>query len=57
MASIARLMLEESPRVRQVRPDVPEALEEIIGAMIRRERGGRLRDGQAILDAMNSAGL
>ena len=50
-------MLEESPRVRQVRPDVPEALEEIIGAMIRRERGGRLRDGQAILDAMNSAGL
>jgi len=57
MASIARLMLEESPRVRLVRPDVPEALEEIIGAMIRRERGGRLRDGQAILDAMNSAGL
>lgn len=57
MASIARLMLEDSPRVRSVRSDVPESLDELIAAMMRRERGGRLRDGQAILDAMTSAGL
>jgi CheY-like chemotaxis protein len=57
MASIARLMLEDSPRVRQQRGDVPEALDELIAAMMRRERGGRLRDGQAIIDAMTSAGL
>ncbi|MDO9018322.1 MAG: protein kinase [Deltaproteobacteria bacterium] len=57
MASIARLMLEESPRVRTARPEVPEALDEIIAAMMRRERGGRLRDGAAILDALTSAGL
>ena len=57
MASIARLMLEDSPHVRTVRPDVPEALDELIAAMMRRERGGRLRDGQAILAAMTSAGL
>lgn len=57
MATIARLMLEDTPRVRTARPDVPEALDDLIAGMMRRERGGRLRDGQAIVDAVASAGL
>lgn len=57
MATIARLMLEDAPRARTARPEIPEALDDLIAAMMRRERGGRLRDGQAIVDAMTSAGL
>jgi DNA-binding response OmpR family regulator len=57
MASIARLMLEPVPRVRSLRPDVPDSLDDVIASMMRRERDGRLRDGQAVLDALDSAGL
>ena len=40
------------------RPEEPDhVVVEIIAAMMRRERGGRLRDGMAILDALTSAGL
>jgi len=45
MAVLAKILVEEAPRVRELRPDVPEALDRLIQRMVAKEPAQRPRDG------------
>src|SRR5579883_482111 len=46
---LARLMIEEAPRVRSLRPDVPSAIDDVIAVMLSKDPAGRPRDGAEAL--------
>jgi eukaryotic-like serine/threonine-protein kinase len=60
MALLARILLEDAPRVRDFRPDVPPALDDLVSRMLARDPDKRPRDGTALsrelgsLDALGS---
>ena len=45
MAVLAKILLEEAPRVRELRPDVPEGLDRLIASMVAKEPELRPQDG------------
>jgi tetratricopeptide (TPR) repeat protein len=45
MAVLAKILVEDAPRVRELRPDVPEALDRLIQRMVAKEPKLRPRDG------------
>jgi hypothetical protein len=45
MAVLAKIILEEAPRVREMRPDVPEALDAIVHRMVAKDPARRPHDG------------
>jgi serine/threonine protein kinase/tetratricopeptide (TPR) repeat protein len=45
MAVLAKILVEEAPRVRELRPDVPEALDRLIQRMVAKDPAQRPRDG------------
>lgn len=51
-ASLARLLSDELPPIRTLRPDVPPALDAVLTAMLERDPAARPRDGQATLDLL-----
>jgi tetratricopeptide (TPR) repeat protein len=52
MAVLARILLEEAPRVRELRADVPAALDDLVARMLSKEPEDRPRDGAAVADAL-----
>jgi tetratricopeptide (TPR) repeat protein len=52
MAVLAKVLLEEPPRLGQLRPGVPEALERLVASMLAKERGQRPRDAAAVIAAL-----
>lgn len=56
MAILARLMLEDAPRVRSVRPDVPRPLDELVARMLSRTPEARPMNGKEALRALESLG-
>jgi serine/threonine protein kinase/tetratricopeptide (TPR) repeat protein len=52
MAVLAKILLEEAPRTRELRPEVPRALDELIASMLAKEPAGRPKDGRAVADAL-----
>ncbi len=56
MAVIMKLLSEEAPRLRTVRPDAPEALEAMLTKMLAREPLGRFVDGTSIVNAIDALG-
>ncbi|HRI62782.1 MAG TPA: protein kinase [Polyangium sp.] len=53
IALLAKLLLEEPPHVRDLRPDVPQALDELIHRLLSKEPEQRPADGQVLADALN----
>jgi serine/threonine protein kinase/tetratricopeptide (TPR) repeat protein len=49
MAILAKILVEEAPRLRELRPDVPEALDRLIQRMVAKEPDRRPRDGAQLL--------
>ena len=53
VALLAKILLAEPPRVRDVRPEVPTSLDDLCTAMLRKEPAERLRDAEAVLAALD----
>jgi len=52
MAILAKILLEEAPRVRELRHDVPEPVDALIARMLAKDRTRRPRDGAAVLSEL-----
>ena len=52
MAVLAKVLLEEAPRVREFRPDVPDALERLIDSMVAKEPELRPQDGAELQERL-----
>ena len=52
-ASLARLLSDELPAIRTLRPDIPPALDAVLTAMLERDPAARPRDGQGVLDRLS----
>jgi tetratricopeptide (TPR) repeat protein len=56
MAVLAKILLQETPRVREVRPDLPEALDLLVSRMMAKDRAERLPDAAAVEHEIASLG-
>jgi eukaryotic-like serine/threonine-protein kinase len=56
MAVLAKVLLEDAPFVRDLRPDVPEALDALISRMLSKEPEGRPAGAGDVLDALDALG-
>ena len=56
MAILARLMLEDAPRVRSVRPDVPRPIDNLVARMLSRMPEARPENGAEVLRALEGLG-
>lgn len=54
MAVLAKILLEEAPRVRELRPEVPRALDQLVARMLSKEPDRRPRDGRELTTEMAS---
>jgi len=52
MAVLAKILLEEAPAVRERRPEVPAALDDVIGWLLAKEPAGRPNDAAALVRAL-----
>jgi len=56
MAVLARLLLEDAPRVNEFRPDVPEGVVDLIARMLARDKELRPMDGLALRKELSNLG-
>jgi tetratricopeptide (TPR) repeat protein len=56
MAVLAKILLQETPHIRDVRPDLPEALDALVADMMAKDRSGRPADGAAVEQALAAIG-
>ncbi|HSN98626.1 MAG TPA: serine/threonine-protein kinase, partial [Candidatus Nanopelagicales bacterium] len=54
MAALAKLLFQEPPRLRELKPGVPEPLERLIGRMMAKSPPERPRDGAAICEELDA---
>jgi eukaryotic-like serine/threonine-protein kinase len=57
MAILAKILFSDAPRTRDLRPEVPEALDALIAQMLAKDPGDRPRDGAAVAEALSATGL
>ncbi len=57
MAVLAKILFEESPRLRAVRSDVPRALDALCARMLAKDPEARPRDGSAVAEALATLDL
>jgi hypothetical protein len=55
-AVLAKILFDDAPRLRALRPELPEALEELLLRMLHKDPRQRLPDAQAVLAAVQSLG-
>jgi tetratricopeptide (TPR) repeat protein len=56
MALLARLLLEDQPRLREIRPEVPPALDELVARMLAKDPAMRPDDGAAVVRCLDGLG-
>src|SRR5262245_47826592 len=54
LAVLAKILFDEPPKLRQVRPELPEAVEALLATMLAKETALRLPDATAILTALDA---
>jgi hypothetical protein len=54
VAVLAKILLDEPPRVSELRPDASPALDDLVARMLAKDPERRPRDGAAVLDALSS---
>jgi eukaryotic-like serine/threonine-protein kinase len=57
MAILAKILLAEVPRVREIRPEVPPALDALCAWMLAKDPEARPHDGAAVEAALEAAGI
>jgi eukaryotic-like serine/threonine-protein kinase len=57
MAVLAKLIMEEAPRLRELRPELPAALDALVAHMLSKEPEQRPQDASAVLAALRSLEL
>ena len=56
VAVLAKVLREEAPRVRALRPELPEALDALVARMLSKDRGSRPEHGTAVLRELVALG-
>ena len=56
MAILAKIMLEDAPLVRSIRPEIPEGIEALVSRMLSKRRDERPADGHAVRTAIEALG-
>ncbi|WP_437996819.1 protein kinase [Sorangium sp. So ce185] len=54
MALLAKLLMEDPPRVRHLRPELPQELDDFVARMLAKDPEQRPRDGSAVLEALDA---
>ncbi|WP_437304258.1 serine/threonine-protein kinase [Sorangium sp. So ce388] len=54
MALLAKLLMEDPPRVRHLRPDLPQELDDFVARMLAKDPEKRPRDGAAVIEALDA---
>jgi hypothetical protein len=54
LAVLAKIIFDEPPKLRRVRPEMPEAVEALLGRMLAKEKAARLPDARAVLEALDA---
>ncbi|WP_438023870.1 serine/threonine-protein kinase [Sorangium sp. So ce233] len=54
MALLAKLLMEDPPRVRHLRPDIPQDLDDFVARMLAKDPEKRPRDGSAVIEALDA---
>ena len=54
MATLAKILLEDAPRLADARPDLPRALDELVARMLAKDPAARPRDGAAVAQELAS---
>jgi hypothetical protein len=57
VAVLAKVLREDAPRIRQLRPELPVQLDDLVARMLSKDRNGRPEDGGALLDELESIGI
>src|SRR5262249_8045808 len=55
-ALLAKILLQEAPRARQLQPAVPRSLDDVVARMLAKEPGQRLADAGAVIAALDALG-
>src|SRR6476661_1131047 len=55
-ALLAKILLQEAPRARQIQPVLPRALDDVVARMLAKEPARRLPDAQAVINALDGLG-
>ena len=56
VAVLAKILREDAPRLRQLRPELPAALDELVARMLSKEKTGRPVDGGAVFSELEALG-
>ncbi len=56
VAVLAKVLRAEAPRLRTLRPDLPEALDELLARMLSKDRASRTQDGGVVLRELLALG-
>ncbi|XXX72863.1 protein kinase [Sorangium sp. So ce134] len=56
LALVWKLLLEDPPRARELRPEVPEALDALLARMLAKDPSGRPEDGAAVVRCLDALG-
>ena len=52
MALLAKLLIEEAPRLREIRPELPQELDDLVAQMLSKDPEQRPRDGAAVAETL-----
>ncbi|EYF06826.1 serine/threonine-protein kinase [Chondromyces apiculatus] len=55
-AALLKVVLEEAPRLREIRQDIPEALDSLVARMLSKDRAGRPAEGGVVADELSGLG-
>ncbi|XXY53615.1 protein kinase [Sorangium sp. So ce269] len=57
LAVLVKVLLDDPPRLRELRPELSEALDELVARMLAKQRDERPRDGAAVAEALGAVDL
>jgi len=55
-ALLAKILLQEAPRARQLQPTLPRSLDDVVARMLAKDPGDRLADAHAVVAALDALG-
>jgi tRNA A-37 threonylcarbamoyl transferase component Bud32/tetratricopeptide (TPR) repeat protein len=55
-ALLAKILLQDAPRAREIAPHLPEALDEVVARMLAKDPAKRLRDGREVKERLDGLG-
>jgi eukaryotic-like serine/threonine-protein kinase len=55
-ALLAKILLQDAPRAKEIAPHLPDRLDEVIARMLAKDPGKRLADAQAVIEQLDALG-